>query len=64
MIVDTVAFAGAPDARFFQANVPGGAGQVSFAWLAADGTELDTAVAQTVQADVQAGPTTSAAAGG
>lgn len=57
VIVDTVAFAGAPEARFFRANVPGGVGQVSFAWLAADGSELDTSVAQAYQADVQVGTT-------
>jgi hypothetical protein len=53
VIVDTVAFAGAPEARFFQANMPGGVGQVTFAWLAADGSEIDTGVTEAVQADVQ-----------
>jgi hypothetical protein len=53
VIIDTVAFAGAPEARFFQANVPGGVGQVTFAWLAADGSEIDTGATEAVQADVQ-----------
>ena len=61
--VDTVAFAGAPEARFFQTNVPGGVGQVAFAWLAADGSEIDTGVAQAYQADVEV-DTTVATAGG
>lgn len=61
--VDTVAFAGAPDARFFQANVPGNVGQVTVTWLTADGTELDTAIAQALQADVEVA-TTVAGAGG
>ena len=38
VIVDTVAFAGTPEARFFRANVLGGAGSVSIAWLAVDDT--------------------------
>lgn len=51
--VDTVPFAGAPDNRFFLANVPGGVGEVSVTWLAADGTEVTTpVVAQVVPADV------------
>ena len=36
VIVNTVAFAGAPEVRVFQANMPGGVGDVAFAWLAAD----------------------------
>jgi hypothetical protein len=41
--VDTVAFAGAPEVRFFDTQVPGGtAGEHAVTFLAADGTELDT----------------------
>lgn len=61
--VDTVAFAAAPEARFFQANVPGGVGQVAFAWLDAEGSEIDTGVTEAFQADVQV-DTTVATAGG
>jgi hypothetical protein len=40
--VDTVAFAGAPEVRFFAAEAAGSPGRYSATWLAADGTELDT----------------------
>ena len=63
VIVDTVAFAGAPEAMFFQANVPGEVGEVSIAWLAADGSELGTVAAEALQADVQV-DTTVAGTGG
>lgn len=63
VIVDTVAFAGAPEARFFQTNVPGGVGQVAFAWLAADGSEIDTGVTEAIQADVQVDTTVAHVAG-
>lgn len=51
--VDTMPFAGTPDNRFFLANIPGGVGEVSVTWLAADGTEVTTpVVAQVEPADV------------
>ena len=40
--VDTVAFAGAPEVRFFDAQVPGATGEHRVTFLAADGTELET----------------------
>jgi len=63
VIVDTVAFAGAPEARFFMANLPGGPGSVSIDWLAADGSELGGELAEAPQADVQVDTTVAATVG-
>jgi len=51
VIIDTLAFAGAPESRFFMANLPGGPGSVSVDWLAADGSELGGELAEAPQAD-------------
>ncbi|HQZ35177.1 MAG TPA: hypothetical protein PK020_12175 [Ilumatobacteraceae bacterium] len=62
-IFDTIAFAGAPEARFFMVNVPGGPGSITIDWLAADGSELGGELAQAVQADVQVDSTVTAKVG-
>jgi hypothetical protein len=68
VIFNTVAFAGAPEARFFMVNLvmnlPGGPISVSIDWLSADGSKLGGEVAEAPQADVQVGTTVAATTGG
>lgn len=62
LIFNTVAFAGAPEAKFFMVNLmvnlPGGPVSVSIDWLASDGSELGGESFEAPQADVQVATTT------
>ncbi len=65
LIFDTVAFAGAPEARFFMVNLMMNlpAGPITIDWLAADGSELGGELAEAVKADVGVNTTVAAPVG-